>query len=236
MERRPALVVTVLALCIGLAVGAAPPRDAAAQGPPPLPPGVADLARQLGTAPGVDDPDADITIAPSPPDPAHPALALRRLLADMDNLAAAGDRRAAQPLARARAAAGDAWQAFAAGSPDLGHLTRATAALLRLEIALRVAMVLGTRDTRARAAEIQRDAAGIAASMAGAILRRAEASGVPAARLRDWYHGGREAHACAVIFPIHVEVGLVINSARGPAMAYQCALLQTAFDDAWVPN
>ncbi len=52
----------------------------------------------------------------------------------------------------------------------------------------------------------------------------------------DWRHSGYEAHACAMVFPIAVEVGLVINSARGPAMAYQCALLQTAFDESWVAN
>ncbi|MGH7790260.1 MAG: serine hydrolase, partial [Candidatus Binatia bacterium] len=51
----------------------------------------------------------------------------------------------------------------------------------------------------------------------------------------DWRHGGRELHSCVVAFPIAVEVALVINSARG-VMPYQCTLLQSAFDDAWVAN
>ena len=49
----------------------------------------------------------------------------------------------------------------------------------------------------------------------------------------DWFHSPGELHSCVVAFPIQVEVGLVINSERG-AMPYQCSLLQSAFDDAWV--
>jgi CubicO group peptidase (beta-lactamase class C family) len=52
----------------------------------------------------------------------------------------------------------------------------------------------------------------------------------------DWFHGEGEAHACAVSFPIQVQVGLVINSERGGSMPYQCILLRDAFDDAWVSN
>jgi CubicO group peptidase (beta-lactamase class C family) len=51
----------------------------------------------------------------------------------------------------------------------------------------------------------------------------------------DWFHGAGELHSCVVAFPIRAEVGLVINSERG-AMSYQCALLQTAFDNAWVAS
>lgn len=51
----------------------------------------------------------------------------------------------------------------------------------------------------------------------------------------DWGHSPGELHACAVAFPIQVEVGLVINSERG-AIPYQCILLQNAFEDAWVAN
>lgn len=51
----------------------------------------------------------------------------------------------------------------------------------------------------------------------------------------DWFHGSGELHSCVVAFPITVEVSLVINSARG-VMPYQCSLLQSAFDDAWVAN
>lgn len=49
----------------------------------------------------------------------------------------------------------------------------------------------------------------------------------------DWNHGAGEAHACAVAFPIKVEVGLVINSERG-AIPHQCTVLRDAFDQAWV--
>mmetsp|Transcript_25602 Transcript_25602/g.75544 ORF Transcript_25602/g.75544 Transcript_25602/m.75544 type:complete len:680 (-) Transcript_25602:874-2913(-) len=52
----------------------------------------------------------------------------------------------------------------------------------------------------------------------------------------DWFHGTGEAHACAVAFPIRLQVGLVINSARRADMDYQCDLLQKAFEDAWVEN
>ncbi len=51
----------------------------------------------------------------------------------------------------------------------------------------------------------------------------------------DWRHSNEELHSCVVAFPIQVEVALVINSARG-AIPYQCSLLQSAFDDAWVAN
>jgi CubicO group peptidase (beta-lactamase class C family) len=51
----------------------------------------------------------------------------------------------------------------------------------------------------------------------------------------DWFHSGRELHSCVVAFPITVEAALVINSARG-AMPYQCDLLRSAFDNAWVAN
>lgn len=50
----------------------------------------------------------------------------------------------------------------------------------------------------------------------------------------DWLHGSGEAHACAVSFPIQVQTGLVVNSNLGPGTAYQCIILQTAFDNAWV--
>jgi hypothetical protein len=50
----------------------------------------------------------------------------------------------------------------------------------------------------------------------------------------DWFHSAGELHSCVVAFPIHVEVGLVINSERGGAMPYQCSLLAAAFDAAWV--
>ncbi len=52
----------------------------------------------------------------------------------------------------------------------------------------------------------------------------------------DWGHGPGEAHACAVMFPIQAEAGLVINSERGGSMAYQCSLLRNAFDDAWTAD
>jgi len=51
----------------------------------------------------------------------------------------------------------------------------------------------------------------------------------------DWFHSSEELHSCVVAFPITVEAALVINSARG-AMPYQCTLLQSAFDNAWVAN
>jgi D-alanyl-D-alanine carboxypeptidase len=51
----------------------------------------------------------------------------------------------------------------------------------------------------------------------------------------DWTHDAGELHSCAISFPITVEAALVINSERG-AMPYQCDLLETAFDDAWVAN
>lgn len=41
---------------------------------------------------------------------------------------------------------------------------------------------------------------------------------------------------CVIAFPIAVEAALVINSARGGAMPYQCVVLQSAFDDAWVAH
>jgi CubicO group peptidase (beta-lactamase class C family) len=50
----------------------------------------------------------------------------------------------------------------------------------------------------------------------------------------DWFHAPGELHTCAMAFPINVQAALVINSARGPGMAYQCRVLQTAFDNAWV--
>lgn len=50
----------------------------------------------------------------------------------------------------------------------------------------------------------------------------------------DWNHSSGEAHACAMAFPIHVQASLLINSERGRAMPYQCQVLQTAFDNAWV--
>jgi CubicO group peptidase (beta-lactamase class C family) len=50
----------------------------------------------------------------------------------------------------------------------------------------------------------------------------------------DWFHTAGEAHTCAMAFPIDVQAGLVINSERGPGMAYQCKVLQVAFDNAWV--
>ena len=49
----------------------------------------------------------------------------------------------------------------------------------------------------------------------------------------DWTHSSEELHSCVVAFPITVEASLVINSARG-AMPYQCSVLRSAFDDAWV--
>ena len=49
----------------------------------------------------------------------------------------------------------------------------------------------------------------------------------------DWFHDSGELHSCVVAFPIQVEASLVINSARGFA-PYQCDLLETAFDNAWV--
>jgi len=52
----------------------------------------------------------------------------------------------------------------------------------------------------------------------------------------DWYHSNEELHSCVIAFPIAVEAALVINSARGGGMPYQCALLQSAFDNAWVAN
>jgi hypothetical protein len=51
----------------------------------------------------------------------------------------------------------------------------------------------------------------------------------------DWMHGPGQLHACVIAFPIKVEAALVINSERG-AMPYQCDLLETAFDNAWVAN
>ena len=51
----------------------------------------------------------------------------------------------------------------------------------------------------------------------------------------DWFHSSGDLHACVVAFPIQVEVGLVINSGLGGG-SYQCAVLQTAFDNAWVQN
>lgn len=183
-KRRDLLTLTFLVLGIGLLGAVQAPRDAAAQAPPPLPPGVADLARLLGTAPGIDDPGADDTIAPSPPDDMAPVVALRRLIADVDALAARGDRRATKALARARAAVADAWRQFAGTSADLRHLSRAVGALHRLEAALGQARRLGGPGTKAAAATLQGDAAGIASRMAGAILRRAEAAGVHGLRLR----------------------------------------------------
>ncbi len=50
----------------------------------------------------------------------------------------------------------------------------------------------------------------------------------------DWGHGSGELHSCAMAFPISVETGLVINSERGPGMAYQCVVLKDAFESAWV--
>lgn len=51
----------------------------------------------------------------------------------------------------------------------------------------------------------------------------------------DWMHGSGQLHACVAAFPIKVEAALVINSERG-AIPYQCELLETAFDNAWVGN
>ena len=51
----------------------------------------------------------------------------------------------------------------------------------------------------------------------------------------DWFHDDGELHSCVIAFPIQVEVSLVINSARGFA-PYQCDLLETAFDNAWVAD
>lgn len=51
----------------------------------------------------------------------------------------------------------------------------------------------------------------------------------------DWIHTTGEAHACVVAFPITVEASVVINSDRGDT-DYQCKVLSSAFDDAWVPN
>lgn len=56
-----------------------------------------------------------------------------------------------------------------------------------------------------------------------------------------YVHGGEcmrgsgQLHACVLAFPIQVEAALVINSERG-SMPYQCELLETAFDNAWVAN
>ena len=49
----------------------------------------------------------------------------------------------------------------------------------------------------------------------------------------DWGHSGDELHACAVAFPIKLEVGLIINSEIGNA-PYQCIILADAFEGAWV--
>src|SRR5262249_2793352 len=51
----------------------------------------------------------------------------------------------------------------------------------------------------------------------------------------DWFHSGHELHSCGITFPIAVEAGLVINSALG-GTAYQCDILESAFDNAWVAN
>jgi CubicO group peptidase (beta-lactamase class C family) len=49
----------------------------------------------------------------------------------------------------------------------------------------------------------------------------------------DWNHGPGGVDACVMMFPIHVEVSLAINSTGGN-YPYQCAALASAFDNAWV--
>jgi hypothetical protein len=59
------------------------------------------------------------------------------------------------------------------------------------------------------------------------------AFGVYYAHGGDWVLGGGETHTCVMAFPIAVEASLLLNSRRG-AIPYQCAVLQQAFDNAWV--
>lgn len=62
----------------------------------------------------------------------------------------------------------------------------------------------------------------------------------------DWDHSGGSGNggldACVMVFPINVEASVLINSSRKilgvgyPNGSYQCSVIKTAFESAWVAN
>lgn len=62
----------------------------------------------------------------------------------------------------------------------------------------------------------------------------------------DWDHSGGSGNggldACVMVFPINVEASVLINSSRKnlgvgyPNGGYQCSVIKTAFENAWVAN
>jgi CubicO group peptidase (beta-lactamase class C family) len=58
----------------------------------------------------------------------------------------------------------------------------------------------------------------------------------------DWDHGAGGLDACVLMFPIHVEAAVLVNSSRAalgigyPNGNYQCDVVKWAFENAWVAN
>ena len=58
----------------------------------------------------------------------------------------------------------------------------------------------------------------------------------------DWDHGAGGLDSCVMMYPIHVEAAVLINSSRKasgvgyPQGGYQCTVMKWAFENAWVAN
>lgn len=203
--------------------------------PPPLPPEVARLARELESQPtGRDGAEGDIPQAPGTGNPDLPVNGLRIALDELRRMASASDPRTARSLTSALADLESARSTYAAGSDDLRHLPNMLHAIQRAQNHLRKAAKGSRTGSSAQIQALQANLSSIGMRVAGDLLRTAEAAGVSPSRLsaarrqfelgikaaRGGDHGGASAHQAAsskiaantIVFDVDLFRQLVLDA------------------------
>ena len=173
---------SLIVAAIGLFAAAGWQTPSRAQTRPPLPPELAQLARQLATVPVITE-DGDVPPPLEAADDGAPVMVLRTAQDELRALQAEADRKTARKLDAAIEEVDDAWHSFAAGSPDLDHLNRTTQSLHKAAVQLKNAQRRAGPDIAGRVQIVRAELAGLSERLATDMLRSAGAAGVDPSHL-----------------------------------------------------